>query len=345
MSENLIPIKAFFGKYYPELNYSSIQEKYKNTQLETFFDQRFFIQNNKAQMIVDPGMPGLVAVISGNEVHISKELYDHPNIVITNSLENKNQNSNPRSLYNPETFSTVAYLVCQNHTMFNITGDVDEPIYLKYRSDYETFYNSVIVVEINDNIEIEIVEEIESCSSLNAVNNYILHPTSKLNLTTFYQNHISGISFFYRNIIAQDKSNYNHIVFGKGSSNVIDENKIHAHNQSKSEFLGVVNSDGKQFHSILFVQPASEEYSVNVDYRDILSGKSDVTFFPVILGQEPTDLATITVSDITLEEISEDKKEEEVKKFIDDIIERATLERMVGVKRFYDNKTKFLHFP
>ncbi|HEY6438074.1 MAG TPA: SufD family Fe-S cluster assembly protein, partial [Ignavibacteriaceae bacterium] len=301
--------------------------------------------NNKAQMIVDPGMPGLVAIISGNEIHISKELYDHPNVTISNSLENKNQNSNPRSLYNPDVFSTMAYLVCQNHTMFHIVGDVDEPIYLRYRSDYETFYNSVIVVEINDKLEVEIVEEIESCSALNAVNNYILHPTAKLNLTTFYQNHVSGISFFFRNIIAQDDSNYSHIVFGKGSSNIIDENKIHAHHQTKSEFLGIVNSDGKKFHSILFVQPASEKYSVNVDYRDILSGKSDVSFFPVILGQEPTDSATITVSNVILEEMPEEEREEEIKKYIGDIIERATLERMVGVKRFYDNKTKFLHFP
>jgi len=344
MSE-LIPIKAFLGKYYTELNYSSIQDKYKNTKLDTFFEQRFFIQNNKAQMIVDPSITGLVAIISGNEIHISKELYDHPSIVITNSLENKSQNSNPRSLYNPEVFSTMAYLVCQNHTMFQIVGEVDEPIYLKYRSDYETFYNSVIIVEITGELEVEIIEEIESCSALNAVNNYILHPTSKLNLTTFYQNHISGISFFFRNIIAQNDSDFNHIVLGKGSSNIIDENKLQAHSQTKSEFLGVINSDGKKFHSILCVQPASEKYSVNVDYRDILSGNSDVTFFPVILGQEPDDSATITVSGVTLEEIPEEDREEEVKKYIDDIIDRATPERMVGVKRFYENKTKFLHFP
>lgn len=345
MSDNLIPIKAFLGKYYSELNYSSIQDKYKNTKLDTFFEQRFFIQNNKAQMIVDPSMNGLVAIISGNEIHISKELYDHSSVIINNSLENKNQNSNPRSLYNPEIFSTIAYLVCQNHTMIQIVGELEEPLYLRYKSDYETFYNSVVVVEIKDNLEVEIVEEIESCSALNAVTNYILQPTAKLNLTTFYQNHVSGISFFYRNIIAQDDSVYNHIVLGKGSSNVIDESKLHAHNQTKSEFLGIVNADGKKFHTILYVQPASENYSLNVDYRDILSGKSDVTFFPVILGQEPTDSTTIIVSNVTLDEMPEEVREEEVKKYISDIIDRATLERMVGVKRFYDNKTKFLHFP
>jgi hypothetical protein len=345
MSENLIPIKAFLGKYYPELHYSAIQEKYKNTQLDTFFEQRFYIQNNKTQMIVDPGLTGLTVIVTGNEIHISQSLYDHPGVLITNSLENNNQNSNPRSLYNPETFPTVAYLVCQNHTMFQIVDEVDEPIYVKYKSDYESFYSSVIVFDILTNIEIEIVEEIESVSALNAVTNYILKPTSKINLTTFYQNHISALSFVYRNIVVQDDASYNHILFGKGSSNVIDENKIHTYSRSKSELLGVVNSNLRNFHSILYVQPASEDYYINVDYRNVLYGKADITFFPVIMGQEPKEKATISVSNITLEEIPGAIVESEIKKYLGDIVERATLDRMVGVKRFYDNKTRFLHFP
>jgi hypothetical protein len=229
--------------------------------------------------------------------------------------------------------------------MFQVTGEVDEPIYLKYKSDYEAFYSSVVVFEVSENIEIEIVEEIESFSALNAVTNYILHPAAKLNLTTFYQNHISALSFVYRNIIAQDGASYNHMLFGKGSSNVIDENKVHAHNLSKSEFLGIVNSGSRNFHSILYVQPASEDYSVNVDYRDVLYGKANVTFFPMIMGQLPGEKATICVSNITLEGMMNEAVEIEIKKYINDLTERATLDRMVGVKRFYDNKIKFLHFP
>lgn len=345
MSDNLIPIKAFLGKYYTELSYSAIQEKYKHTKLDTFFEQRFLIQNNKTQMIVDPQLPGLIAIVSGNEIRVSQELYDHPGILITNSLENSNQNSNPKSLYNPEIFSTLAYLVCQNHTMFQIVGEVDEPIYLKYNSDYETFYNSVVIIEVATGISVEIVEEIESYCALNAVVNYILQPTAKLNLSTFYQNHISALSYFYRNIIAQDDTFFSHLMFGKGSSNIIDENKIHAYHSSKSEFVGVVNSASKNFHSILFVKPESDQYSVNVDYRDIISGKSNVTFYPMILGQEPSELASIVVSNIVLEEIPAEQVDSEIKVYIGDIIEKATLERMVGVKRFYDNKSKFLHFP
>lgn len=344
MSTNLIPIKAFLGKYYPELLYSASQEKYKGTGLDNFFEQRFYIQNNKVQMIVDPGLRGLVVTVTGNELHISQELFDHPNVVVTNSLEN-NQTTNPRSLYNAETFSTVAYLVCQNHTSFQIVGEIDEPIYVKYKSDYETFYNSVVVFNVSNEVEVEIVEEIESFSALNAVTNYILYPSAKLKLTTFYQNNISALSFCYRNIIAQDNSSFSHILLGKGSSNIIDENKIHANSGSTSELLGVVNSAGKDFHSILYVEPGAADYRVAVTYKDILSGNGRVSFFPVIQGNASPDTATIEVSNITLEEIPSEKVEGEIKGFVSDIVERATLERMVGVKRFYDNKTKFLHFP
>jgi len=343
MSENLIPIKSFLGKYYTELLYSATQEKYKDIKLDTFFEQRFFIQNNTVQMIIDQDITGLVIIVSGNEIHISKELYDHPNMVVSNSSESS-PSINPRSLYNPETFSTLAYLVCQNHTTFQVVGEIDEPIYVKYKSDYETFYNSVLVFNISNDIEVEIVEEIESYSALNAVTNYILYPTAKLNLTTFYQNNISALSFCYRHIIAQDSSSFNHMLFGKGSSNIIDENKIHALSGSKIEMSGIVNSDGRNFHSILYVEPAVQDYKIVVNYKNVLEGKADVTFFPVILGQAPADgVATIEVSNITLEDIPADRVDIEVKEYLSDIVDQAILERMTGVKRFYDNKSKFLN--
>jgi len=346
MSTTIIPIKAFLGKYYSELLYSASQDKYKNTGLDNFFEQRFYIQNNKVQMIIDPGLTGMVVSICGNEIHISKEFYDHPNVVVSNSLENSNQVTNPRNLYNPETFSTLAYLVCQNHTTFQIIGEIDEPIYVRYKSDFETFYNSVVVFNISNDVEVEIVEEIESFSALNAVTNYILYPSAKLNLSTFYENHRSAISFCYRNIIVQDNASFNHILFGKGSSNAIDENRIRCGSGAASELLGVVNSSGQHFHSILYVEPSAPDYKISVNYRDILERKSDVSFFPVITGQTPTgDAASIEVSNISLDDIPADKVESEIKQYIADIVERATLARMVGVERFYNNKSKFLHFP
>lgn len=342
---NLISIKAFLGKYYSELQYSAIQDKYKDTGLDEFFEQRFYIQDNRVQMIVDPGMEGLGIIILGNEIYISRALYDHANVIVSNSLENPNQNSNPRSLYNPEIFSTVAYLVCQNHTMFRIVGAVDEPIYVKYKSDYETYYNSVVVFEVCEGIDVEIVEEIESHSALNVVTNYILQPATRVQLSTFYQNHLSALSFVYRNIIAEEESQFNHILMGKGSSNVIDETRLSAYGKTKSEFLGIVNSNKKRFHSILYVQPAAEDYSVTVDYRDILQEGSDVTFFPMILGEDPVQRARVSISNLNLENIPTEEIDQQLNSYLSDIIERTVLERLVGVKRFYDNKAKFLHFP
>lgn len=346
MSTNLIPIKTFLGKYYPEILYSTGLEKYKNTGLDKFLEQRFQIQNNKVQMIIDPSLTGLVMVVSGNEIQISEELYDHPNVVVSNSLENAStQTTNPRSLYTAEVVQTLAYLICQNHTTLNVVGDLDEPIYIKYKADYETFYSSVVTFEINDEVEVEIVEEIESFSALNAVTNYVLHAFSKLNLTTFYQNNVAGISMTYRNVFVRERATYNHIVFGKGSSDVIDENKIRCASGSTTELLGVVNSAGKNFHSILYVEPAAHDYKINVDYRDVLYGKANVTFYPAILDQQPVNDASIEVSNISLEEIPKESQQQEIQKYVSSIVDRAILERMMGVKRFYDNKSKFLHFP
>jgi hypothetical protein len=295
-------------------------------------------------MIVDPTLKGMTIIISGNEIHVSKEMYDHPYILITNSVESNNQNSNPKSLYNAETFSTLAYLVCQNHTMFEIVGDIDEPIYVTYKTDYETFYNSVVVFKINDTLSVEIVEEIESHCALNCVTNYILGISSSLHLSTFYKNHISALSFVYRNIIALESSAYSHITFGKGSSGIIDENRITAHHNSKVEIFGCVNSDGRNFHTILSVQPVANNYDINIDYRNILREGANVTFFPAIQGQEISNDTFINVSNININDIPFDKIEEVVSEYIKEIVDRAVLERMAGAKRFYEIKSKFLHF-
>jgi hypothetical protein len=343
MTNDLISIKNFLGKYFPELNYSSIQEKYKNTNLDTIFEQRFHIQNNKTQMIVDNGLSGLIAIISGNEIHVSKELYDHPNITIVNSLENS-EKTNSVSLYNPETFSTIAYLICHNHTLFQITGNIDEPIYVRYKCDYETFYNSVAAFEVLDNISIEIVEEIESTSALNAVMNYIIHPTAEIKLSTFYKNNLSGISFVLRNIITEIESNFSHMVFGKGSSNIIDENKIVCYPGSSSEFMGIIDSKGQDFHSILYVHPVTEQFSVLVDYRNINYKGSNITFYPVIVGNKTESNSDISITNISIDEKDRKDRNFDIKSFADDLLDRFTLERMIGVRRFYENKKNFLIF-
>ena len=341
MSTNLIPIKSFLGKYCQELTVSSTQDKYKSTQLSNFFEQRFLIQNNKVQMVVDQDMIGLSILASGNEIRISKILYDHPNVVVSNSVENTPA-TNPRSLYNPAIFSTLAYLVCQNHTSILITGDIDEPIYVQFRSDYETFYNSVLVFNISTGINVEIVEEFKSNGAINSVINYILGQHSRLKLTTFYNSNITSLSFCYRNIIAQENSRYEHILLGEGASSVIDENKITLSADAAAEVLGVVKSFGRKFHSILYVYPAATTYTIDVVYKHILSGNAVVTFFPAITDDIPTDnSATI---EITSTNIDDNKDLTYTTNYIKDIIDRVVLERTSGSVRFYDNKAKFLVF-
>jgi len=340
MLNNLIQVKTFLGKYYSELLYSAAQEKYRDTGLDNFFEQRFSVQGNKAQMIIDPSMPGLSVIVNGNEIFVSKTLFDHESIVISNSMENPDRIGNPRSRYAPEIFSTIAYLICQNQTTFEIVGDIDEPIYIKYKTEYEAFYNSILHIDINNDVNVEIVEEIESYCALNSIANYLVRSGACLNLTTFYRNNLSAISFIYRDVSLLDQAEYNHNVFGKGSSNIIDENKIITHD-AKSELLGIRDSNGKNFHSILYLEPKSENFRTNVAYKDIIYNKSNLSFYPMIIGQM-SDNATIDVDSITCDNLGDYK--EQVKEFIQDIVSVTTVERTLNCQRFYNNKTDFLKF-
>lgn len=342
MSSNIIPIKAFLGKYYSELTQTATLDRYSKVGLNRFFEQRYIIQNNKTQMIVDPSIKGLTAIVSGNEIIVSKELHEHEYINITNSMETPNSN-NPKSLYTPEIFSSISYLICQNHTMFNIVGETEEPIYIKYRSEFETFYSSVVIVNVAEGVDVEIVEEFESQCALNSVTNYILHPNSRANVTTFYDNRLSAVSFCLRNVIVQNYAKFSHILFGKGSANVLDETKIYADAHSLVELLGCVNPGSREFHSVLGIVPNNQEYKLVVDQRHIVYGTGRATFTPSIVGQLPIDSYT-NINSLLLDQYDDNLKVTKAKEFISPIIDRTILERTVGVERFYNNKSKFLLF-
>lgn len=341
MTSNLIPVKTFLGKYYNELLYSSDQEKYKSTGLDSFFDQRFQIQDNRAQIIIDPTLKDYEIIITGNEIVVSKELFDHPCVEIVNSIE-QSQITNPKALYQPEIFSTVAYLLCQNHTTIRIVDDVDEPIYIRYVSEFEKFYNSVVVFDIHPGIHVEVVEELCSKAALNVVTNYIIQESASLRLSSFYENLISSSTFNYRNVIAREGSHYNHLLFGQGSATVIDESRIRTDEDCRIEMYGVISSPSENFHKLLYVEPYTKNFHINVDTRLVVDDFSNVTYFPAIVGEPPEkDQAKISVTSLTLENLDITRQIQEVKKFTDDIMNMAVLDRMTGVKRFYNNKTKF----
>jgi hypothetical protein len=343
MTQNLIQIKAFLGKYYQELAYSVQQEKYAKANLLKFFEQRFVIQSNKVQMIVDPSLKGLVAVVNGNELLVSQELHDHEYINITNSADSGNLGNNPKSLYTPEIFSSMAYLICQNHTMLTIVGEIEEPIYIRYKCEFETFQNSVVIVNVSEGIDVEIVEEYESFCAINSVINYIIQEGARVNVSTFYQNHLSALSFCLRNVIVQDNAKYSHILFGKGSSNVLDETRVQPNNRSSVELLGCMNPGQQEFHTIVGVLPGAQDYNFFLDHRHMVSGKGRTTFTPLIIGHLPPTAHT-NVSSLVLDHYARGFWPEKSEEFLSPILDRATLERTVGVTRFYSNKSKFLQF-
>jgi hypothetical protein len=343
MSSILIPVKTYLGKYYPELYISSSQEKYKSAGVDTFFEQRFLVQNNNIQMVVDDKLDGLQFVFAGNEIYVSQELYNHPHVNVINSME-EDQDKNPRHLYNPDVFSTVAYLMCRNHVTFHIVGKLDKPIYAKYKSEFETFYSTVVVFNIDTFEEIEIVEEIESSCALNAVMNYILNPGSHTKLTTFYRNNISAVSFLYRNVISQSKSYFNHTLLGKGSSAIVDETKITTSLRSNIELFGCVDSLGKNFHSILTVEPSAWDYRIVVDYRNLVRQGDHVSYYPLMIGQEPNRRSSISVNDLDVDTLLPGSKSGNIDKFINDVILQVKTNKLSDTDRLYSNKTKFLNF-
>ena len=343
MSTNLIQIKAFLGKYYPELAYSAQQGKYAKASLINFFEQRFIIQANKVQMIVDPTLKGLVAIVDGNELLVSQELNDNEYINITNSADTNNLGTNPKSLYTSDIFSSMAYLICQNHTMITVVGEIEEPIYIRYKCEYETFQNSVFIVNVAEDLDVEIVEEYESFCAINSVTNYIIQQGARVNVTTFYQNQLSALSFCLRNVIVQDNAKYSHMLFGKGSSNVLDETRVQPNNRSSIELLGCMNPGQQEFHTIVGVQPCAQDYDFFLDHRHMVSGKGRTTFTPIIVGHLPSTAHT-NVSSLVLDHYARGFWAEKSEEFLSPILDRATLERTVGVTRFYNNKSKFLQF-
>ena len=341
MTNNLVSVKSFLGQYYTEVYESSKQEKYKNSGLESLFEQRFIIPNEQHNVTVSNTLYGHVIEITGNKVVVSKALYENEHITVATAA---NSEVNPRVLYTPNVFSTLAYLVTNNHLLVSITGPIDDPIYIKIGSHFETFQNTVVVVNIAEDIEVDIVEEVASVSAINGVINYIIGQESVLSLYTFYKNSISSVSALCRHVISRFSSTYNHVVLGKGSAIALDENKLYTYNDSQIMLLGCVDSKKYRFNSILSYHPESKDYSIVVDYRAITYDKGLVEFYPLIYGQNPNDNATISITEFSIDEILEDMQTSR-HSYLKDIMDYTNIGVLTpSVKRFYENKTNFLKF-
>jgi hypothetical protein len=131
-------------------------------------------------------------------------------------------------------------------------------------------------------------------------------------------------------------------MFGKGSSSVVDETGISILGKLTSNLSGIINSDGKDFHTILHVTPVTPDYKLYVDYRHILSGKHTVSYYPIITEYNLlSNAAQIDISEVNLDDIHENKVNETVTKFIADITDKAHIDGTIGTGRFRSNKEYF----
>lgn len=341
----LTKFSAYLGKYFSELFYSASQEKYKGSCLNDLFDQRYSHQANAVQFILDPRLSGLSLEISGNEIYFSEQLYNHPSISIVNSVD-VDQKLNPKSLYSAENFGSVSYLACPNQLTLRVTESVQEPIYVKYTGDFECFYHSVAFFYVEENVKLDIVEEFESLCALSAVCNYVISPNANLVLNTFYKNNISASSVVYRNVVSQENSQFTHKMLGRSSAGILDETKLHPYRNSINRFIGIVDSKIGKFHTIVYVEPIDHNYRIDVKYKNLSTTNSVVTFYPVIVGQEPNDGgASITVEDFDLNQVTESFKKTEIINFINDILPEFNVTYLSGTIRYYKNKNNFISFP
>jgi len=292
---NMKSVKEFFGNSYTDIKNAMLtSQKYKYASLNELLDQKFHVQDNKVQMIVDQSLSGYQIIVNGNEISVSPDLYNHPSIVILNSIE-QGIHENSRKLYKKETFSTISYIACQNYTLFQIGVSIKETITIKYRSEYEAFYNSILLFVADKGISLNIVEEYESRCALNNVVNYILNDNSSVNLRTYYKNHLSAQSYCLRTIIAMDSSKFDHVLFGQGSSKVLDECKIVCSKNSKINLKGKIHSDNGEFHSIIHLfGDANITHDISIDFRIVIQNNSTVTVTPI------TDVDESTISNFNI---------------------------------------------
>jgi hypothetical protein len=110
---------------------------------------------------------------------------------------------------------------------------------------------------------------------------------------------------------------------------------------SKIELLQLVNSANKSFHTILAVEPTLADFDITVNHKQLVSSKSDVTFQAIYDEYANKKNICVDISEFNPEHVPIKKINGEIKAFIHNIVERTILARMLGVKRFYDNKTSF----
>lgn len=326
-------VKDTLGKYYPELLKSSTQAKYKDSRITTFFQQSFQPQVNPLHMVVDSMMEGLCIEFNGNEVYVSPDLYEHTLVNITNTMES-GVNANPKAPFDSRVIGSLAYLMCQNHTIIDVVGNLDQPIYVRLSSDFETFHSSVVSFNITNGAQVEIIEEVESKAGLCAVINYTMSDCARLCLTTFYDNRISATSILHRHVITGASSQYYHNLLGNGSAIAVDESSIRTNTGALLYISGCIFCKSTGFHSILTIEPMNLNYHISVLLLGLIKQFGSFTSHPVVLRHELPDGSEIDITDMD----ATDKPNHRVESFTECVVRDIMLSSVNGVDRFYTKR-------
>ena len=332
-------VKSSLGKYYPEILKYLAQEKYKGIGLPTFFEQSFSIQPGPLQMTVDSRLEGMCIEFNGSEVYVSADMYRHPMINIENTMES-GVIGNPRAPFDSRIVGTIAYLVCQNHTIIDVVGDPGQPIYIKLSSDFEQFRNSVVTVCVDSQVHVEIVEEVESRAALCSVVKYVLGDQAQLSLTTFYDSRISATSLLYRPVTMSPSSHFYHTMLGNGAAISVDETALRVHTGVVVSIDGCLLCNNTHSHTILTVEPSrsSIDYEISVKMLGLLKHDGKFTVYPSILSHDPPPGAEISICDIDIT----GTPNEEVETIVESITRNCMLGNVDGVERFYTKRDQLM---
>ena len=334
----LSSIKTFLGKYHAELEYSALSSKYSRTGISKLFSQRFYIQENSPKITVDPAMDGMSLSMHGNEIFISKKLYNNKYFTIK-SPASETSIKITKEAYDREIIPSMAYLICKNQCVITISGDLGEPIYVTFKSDFETFYNSVLFLDIPSGVNVEIVEEHQSRSALNTAIAYVVRPYSTLNLFTFYQNNNLATSSCLRTVVVENDATYNHTLYGKGSACIIDENRWCLSDNAIAKSSNYVKSNSHNFHSIFtMISYGNDDHNISINQKHVLDSKGSISFITDLpKGSKYTE--NVFINSIDIDALEKDTDTVDI--FFNDDMFNNTPYSTLGSLRFYNNKLKF----
>ena len=332
-------LRQHLGKHSAEIIDSLRQEKYRDTSLPGLLTHRYNADTSTATLVVDPSLSGLNVIVTGNRVRVSPGVFDHPAVSFTDGLDTRARN--PRADYNPDVAASLSYLLCGGVLQLNITAYVDQVIYVTYLSDFETLNTTVLDVHVSGTTQVDIVETIASYSLYSVMTNYHVGDTAKLRLHTFYSNSVAGSSVLARQVYLSDRSTFTHGLLGSGSNVLVDETRLYPGFRSNSRIVGVTSTRAAQFHSVLTVHPEIEEYAVTVDYRNVLTTGSNVSYYAGVAGDNVSKRSYVNSTELTIDKVDPTDAARCVAEFVKDVMAEINITGRQDTAEFSKKKSEY----